>query len=324
MRLRGEECEDEELENRMSAYGPCPRDHVIGDTPKQLAIEAIQVIARDSSKWKDIASFSSIDLCGNTHRAFILRAHADHKKCKIAFKAPWMKTRMSQELCDTARAEDIREFYKRYFRTEETSILYGWMFEHHAMNVMSRGDRTFLKQCFQMTSVSSLSDSRAFACRVGDRLDCPHFPNFSERTIAYQNSTKTFYFLEDFEPIASLHDTSPRIDISKWYYVPTSSRNPLFDAFFFERTNDQTVVIWAVHISTDATSKKPGSPRGYTILKKIRESLEFAEVVKFKFMFVVPAHTQNEDVRFGLPANRDKDTWPYDSDTEVYVQFVEI
>ncbi|KAF5370659.1 hypothetical protein D9758_001807 [Tetrapyrgos nigripes] len=144
-------------------------------------------------------------------KIFIMRASLDHCNYKVDFKMLEIKHMLLQQYDDETL--DVKAYYKWFIDTTmEHSDLVGSLFP-----MTETSPRVFVWE--------SSHEARAFPSP------------FANSTVAYLNSMDNYDFAHDFQNrIAGL------------YYVPTSSRNPLFNAFFSQLSYTGTLTIWVVCI----------------------------------------------------------------------------
>ncbi|THU95906.1 hypothetical protein K435DRAFT_112268 [Dendrothele bispora CBS 962.96] len=106
-------------------------------------------------------------------------------------------------------------------------------------------------------------------------------------------------------------------------YVPISTTNSLFDAFFFQVVGP-SVIVWVLQISINV-HEGPGSSRGYCKLGKIKEIADKAigprGQVEFRYVLVEPKLNDPDSITYSLPQNTAAANW---ISGKVYLQLLAV
>ena len=194
-----------------------------------------------------------------SHRVVVVYpeiSHPRHEEWKIAFKSILISKR-AEELMKSEELENLRDTYDYFRTTPEASILAGWGFEAMGHRLLFNGWRgpTPLRM------ETNLRDPPTFSIKP------PQPPNTSLPSLEplpADASVVTVNFADGVGDVT--------LDNGK-YYKAAVTNNPLFDSFTINYYPSEPIVSISIFQMTISPDHK-GSPKGYDIIRKIKESVE--------------------------------------------------
>ncbi|THV06602.1 hypothetical protein K435DRAFT_849070 [Dendrothele bispora CBS 962.96] len=262
------------------------------------------------------------------HTLFVLRSSPnDHHAYFVDFKSQKVIKALNSQW-EKVRIDEARTFVAGFQGVSIAAVLRGWLFEQYAILCLAgkpsdqgldpkaqflgfweMETKKPLKQDAGANGVESEDVEMKDVCGEMEGAGLVGEGKGQEgkvRARTYFTKGPSEEKLPCFAREVLQYDNEREICVDGRLYVPRSSTNPLFDAFFFETRKPTHVMVWVFQV-TISCEKGPGSASGYNRLKQIQEiaSMKVGNegTVEFRYVLLSPDLNKPEDIVYRFPLN---------------------